>query len=122
MSVVVIPQLLSAAASEVAGVGAAVGAANAAAVGPTTGLLAAAQDEVSAAVAALFSTHGLGYQVLSAHAAAFHEQFVPRTRWCQRRLRRRGGCQRLTAARVGAKRSGCDQHPHHDVVGASADR
>ncbi|KQH80508.1 hypothetical protein AO501_07940 [Mycobacterium gordonae] len=76
MSVVVIPEWLNAAASDVAGVGAAVGAANTAAMGPTTGLLAAAEDEVSAAVAVLFSTHGLGYQVLSAQVSAFHEQFV----------------------------------------------
>jgi len=39
-------------------------------------VLAAAADEVSAAVAAMLSEHGLAYQALSAQAAAFHTQFV----------------------------------------------
>jgi len=38
--------------------------------------LAAAEDEVSTAIAALFSSHGESFQVLSAQAAAFHDQFV----------------------------------------------
>jgi hypothetical protein len=38
-----------------AGIGSAVSAANAAAALPTTGLAAAAEDEVSAAIAALFA-------------------------------------------------------------------
>ncbi|WP_152325006.1 PE family protein, partial [Mycobacterium tuberculosis] len=42
----------------------------------TTGIVAAAQDEVSAAIAALFSAHGRAYQVASAQAAAVHAQFV----------------------------------------------
>jgi triacylglycerol lipase len=42
----------------------------------TTGVLAAAEDEVSAAIAAMFSAHGQGYQALSSQAAAFHERFV----------------------------------------------
>jgi len=44
--------------------------------GATTGVLAAAEDEVSVAIAALFSAHGQGYQALSAQAAAFHGRFV----------------------------------------------
>ena len=43
---------------------------------PTTGVLAPAEDEVSAAIAAMFSAHGQGFQALSARAAAFHDQFV----------------------------------------------
>jgi triacylglycerol lipase len=39
-------------------------------------VLAAAEDEVSAAIAALFSAHGQGFQAVSAQAAAFHAQFV----------------------------------------------
>ena len=42
----------------------------------TTGVLAAAEDEVSAAIAAVFSAHGQGFQALGAQAAAFHAQFV----------------------------------------------
>jgi PPE-repeat protein len=51
-------------------------AAMGAAAAPTTGIVAAGADEVSAAVAALFSAHATEYQALSTSAAAFHEQFV----------------------------------------------
>jgi hypothetical protein len=37
---------------------------------------AAAEDEVSAAIASLFSGHAQQYQALSAHAAAFHSEFT----------------------------------------------
>src|SRR5258707_7428233 len=47
--VVAVPELLSAAATDVAGIGSALNSANAAAALPTTQLLAAAADEVSAA-------------------------------------------------------------------------
>jgi len=57
-------------------IGFTISAANAAAAAPTTGLLAAGADEVSAAVAALFGAHGQAHQALSAQAAAFHQEFV----------------------------------------------
>ncbi|CKR76816.1 PE family protein [Mycobacterium tuberculosis] len=38
--------------------------------------MAAAHDEVSAAIAALFSAHGQAYQAASAQAAAFHTRFI----------------------------------------------
>ncbi|WP_136625893.1 PE family protein, partial [Mycobacterium attenuatum] len=72
----VVPEVLAAAADEVAGIGWSVGAAGAAALGPTTGLVAAGGDEVSAAVAALFSRHAGEYQVLSRQVAGFHAEFV----------------------------------------------
>jgi hypothetical protein len=74
--VVAAPEVLVTAASDLAGIGSAISTANAAAAAPTTGVLAAAADEVSAQVAALFSEHALGYQQLSTQVAAFHEQFV----------------------------------------------
>ncbi len=43
---------------------------------PDYGVLAAAEDEVSAVIAAVFSAHGQGFQALTAQAAAFHTQFV----------------------------------------------
>ena len=43
---------------------------------PTSGVLAAGADEVSATIAALFSSHAQAYQALSAQAASFHAQFV----------------------------------------------
>ncbi|MCV7123627.1 PE family protein, partial [Mycobacterium lacus] len=69
------PEALAAAAADVAGIGSALSEANAAAA-PTTALLAAGADEVSHAVASLFSAHARAYQGLSAQMAAFHDQFV----------------------------------------------
>jgi cytochrome c biogenesis protein CcdA len=74
--VVAAPEALVAAASNVADIGSALTTAHAAAAAPTTGVLAAAADEVSTQIAAAFSRHGLGFQELGAQAAAFHEQFV----------------------------------------------
>ncbi len=70
------PEALSAAASDLAGIGSALSVANAAAAARTTAVLAAGADEVSAAIAALFSEYAQGYQSLSAQAAAFHAEFV----------------------------------------------
>ncbi|MBA2788300.1 PE family protein, partial [Mycobacterium canettii] len=74
--VIAAPEALVAAATDLATLGSTIGAANAAAAGSTTALLAAGADEVSAAIAALFGMHGQTYQALSARAAAFHERFV----------------------------------------------
>jgi hypothetical protein len=49
---------------------------NVAAAAPTTGVLPAAADQVSALTAAQFSTHAEMYQAISAQAAAIHEIFV----------------------------------------------
>ena len=72
----VVPAVVGASASQLARIGAALGDANAVAAAPTTGVLAAAEDEVSAAIAALFSSHGQQFQALNAQAAALHSQFV----------------------------------------------
>lgn len=69
------PQMLIAAATDLAEVGSAVVAANAAAV-PTTGLAAAAADEVSTAIAAMFGGYGQEYRAVSARVAAYHSRFV----------------------------------------------
>ncbi|WP_163761712.1 PE family protein, partial [Mycobacterium paragordonae] len=74
--VIASPDVLSAAASDLAGLGATLERANAVAAASTTELLAAAQDEVSTAIAALFGNHGQAYQTISAQAAAFHSQFL----------------------------------------------
>jgi hypothetical protein len=70
------PDLMGAAAANVAGIQSAIAAANAAAAGPTTSLLAAAADEVSAATATLFGGYGQEYQAVIKQAAAFHDQFA----------------------------------------------
>src|ERR1700756_4364858 len=67
---------VAAAASDLAGVGATIGSANAAALGPTSSVLPPGADEVSMSIAALFGTHSQVYQQLSAQAALFHQQFV----------------------------------------------
>ncbi|MGA3255614.1 MAG: PE family protein, partial [Mycobacterium sp.] len=74
--VIATPELVTAAATDLASIGSTLNAAKSAAAAPTTGILAAAEDEVSAAIAAVFSDHGQGFQALGARAAAFHEQFV----------------------------------------------
>jgi hypothetical protein len=74
--VIAVPELLDGAARELANIHSTLTAANASAAAPTTGLLAAAQDEVSAAIAAQFSEHGQAFQALGAQAAAFHDRFV----------------------------------------------
>ncbi|WP_459797443.1 PE family protein, partial [Mycobacterium riyadhense] len=73
---VVGPDLIAAAGRDLAGIGSAVSAANAAAVSATTVMAPAAADEVSAAITALFSEHGQQYQAISAQAANFHRHFV----------------------------------------------
>ncbi len=74
--VIAAPEALVAVASDLAGIGSALAEANAAALAPTTALLAAGADEGSAAIAALFGAHGQAYQTVSAQASAFHAQFV----------------------------------------------
>ncbi|OBI43407.1 hypothetical protein A5706_05505 [Mycobacterium sp. E796] len=70
------PDAVATAAENLAGIGSSLGTANAAAAANTTGLLTAASDEVSTAIASLFSSHAAQYQALSAQAAEFHNQFV----------------------------------------------
>lgn len=69
-------EAIAEAADAVAGFGSAVDEAGVAAAARTTTLVAAAADEVSAAVASLFSAHGLAYQQVSAEVATFQRQFV----------------------------------------------
>jgi PE family len=70
------PEALTSAAGELQTIGSVVEAGNMAAAAPTTGVIPAAADEVSALTAAQFAAQGLLYQQLSAQAAAIHQQFV----------------------------------------------
>jgi len=70
------PQALTTAASDLAGIGSAISAATSAAATPTTGVLAAGADEISAAMALIFGAHGQRYQAMSAQACALHRQIV----------------------------------------------
>jgi len=71
------PEALAAAASSLQGIGSALSAQNAAAAAaPTTGMVPAAADEVSALTAAQFAAHAQMYQAVSAQATAIHDMFV----------------------------------------------
>ncbi|WP_415823693.1 PE family protein, partial [Mycobacterium basiliense] len=70
------PQLVESAVSELTALGSALGAANAAAMGPTVQIVAAGADEVSAAIAALFGAQAQEYQAISAQVAVFHGRFM----------------------------------------------
>ncbi|GAA4294017.1 MULTISPECIES: PE family protein [Mycobacterium] len=70
------PEALAAAAGNLQSIGSTLNAQNAAAVAPTTGVVPAAADEVSALTAAQFSAHAQMYQAVSAQATAIHEMFV----------------------------------------------
>ena len=70
------PEALTAAATALQGLGSGMAAGNMAAAAPTTGVVPAAADSVSALTAAQFATHAEMYQQISAQAAAIHEMFV----------------------------------------------
>lgn len=70
------PEALAATAANLAGVGAMMSAQNAAAAAPTTAVLPAAADQVSALAATQFAVHAQMYQEISAQAEAIHQQFV----------------------------------------------
>jgi hypothetical protein len=74
--VIAAPDMVAATAADAAAIGSSLSEANMAAAASTTRVIAAAGDEVSAAIASLFSSHARAYQALSAQAAAFHDQFV----------------------------------------------
>ncbi len=75
-AVIVTPDLVEAAATDLASIGSTVNAAHMVAAAPTLSVLPAAFDEVSAGIAHLFSGYAQDYQALAGKAAAFQEQFV----------------------------------------------
>lgn len=70
------PEAIAAATSSLAEIGSTLDAANVSAASPTTGVPAAAADQVSAAVASFWGTHAQGYQQISAQMAACHDQIM----------------------------------------------
>ena len=72
----VVPDSVAAAAGNLGGIGSALSAATTGAAARTTGIAAAAADEVSAAIAGAFGDFGQEFQAVSAQAQAFHTQFV----------------------------------------------
>ena len=74
--VIAAPEMMTAAAADLATIGSDLSAAHAAAAAPSVALTPAAADEVSALTAAQFANHAQMYQAVSAQAAAMHEMFV----------------------------------------------
>ena len=74
--VIAAPEMMTAAAADLATIASNVSAAHKLAAAPTVAVAPAAADEVSASIAHLFSQHAQGYQALAGQAAAFNDQFV----------------------------------------------
>ena len=74
--VIAAPEMMTAAATDLATIGSNVSAAHMAAAAPTVAVIPAAADEVSASIAHLFSGFAQDYQALAGQAAAFNQQFV----------------------------------------------
>jgi hypothetical protein len=74
--VVATPEMMTAAAADLATIGSTLDAAHTAAAVSTVAVVPAAADEVSVRIAQLFSEHARDYQGLAGKAAAFQEQFV----------------------------------------------
>ena len=70
------PEFMSAVATGIDEIGSSISSANAAAVVPTSALLAPAADQVSSAITRLFNSHGQQYQMIAAQAAEFHSAFA----------------------------------------------
>jgi PE-PPE domain/PE family len=70
------PQLLAAAAADVEALGSTIDEVKAAAARTTTGVAAAAGDEVSAAISTVFNKFAQQYQAVIGRAAAFHSEFA----------------------------------------------
>jgi len=73
---VVQPQVMGSAAVDVAAIGTTINEATAAAAGRTTGMAAAAADEVSGSVANLFNAYAREWQAVVGRAAVFHRDFA----------------------------------------------
>jgi hypothetical protein len=70
------PDTVAAAVPDLANIGATISDANAAAAASTTGLVPAAEDEISAAIGGLFDTYAQDYHALVTQAAALHARFA----------------------------------------------
>ncbi len=74
--VLALPEVMSVAATNLDSIGSAVTTASHGAASATTKVLAAAEDEVSVAIASLFGAQGQAFQALTAEATALHQSFV----------------------------------------------
>lgn len=70
------PGVMVTAAADVAAIGSTINEATAAVAGRTTGVVAAAADEVSGAIASVFNTYAQDWQALLVRATEFHTEFA----------------------------------------------
>jgi hypothetical protein len=70
------PQVMATAAADVAAIGTTINDATAAAAGTTTGVEAAAADEVSASITSVFNAYAREWQEVIGRAAVFHNEFA----------------------------------------------
>ncbi|WP_197419973.1 PE family protein, partial [Mycobacterium gordonae] len=73
---VAVPGALSAASTDLSAIGESIRSAAASAAPSTIGIAAAAQDEVSAAIARLFGGFGQEFQLVAARTAQIHDRWV----------------------------------------------
>ena len=92
--VIAVPEFVASAATDLSNIGSGLSAANAAAVAPTTAVVAAAGDEVSAAIASLFSGHAKEFQALGARGGVSC-RVCAGVEWCGGRVFADRGGQRL---------------------------
>ena len=71
-----VPEVIAAVSGDLTGIEEAIKGAAVEAAPSTTGIVAAAGDEVSAAVTSLFDSYGQAFQTLTTQATQFHAQFV----------------------------------------------
>jgi hypothetical protein len=74
--VIAAPEMMTKAATDVATIGSTLDVAHREAAAATVGMAPAAADEVSAAIASVFSRHAQAHQALASQASAFNGQFV----------------------------------------------
>ncbi len=97
-AVIAVPELMAGAATDLASIGSTLNAAHLTAAPPTLAVLPAAADEVSTAVAHLFSQHAQDYQALAGQATAFHDAVCAAPDREHGIVRRRRGRQRRGVA------------------------
>ncbi|WP_415624149.1 PE family protein, partial [Mycobacterium intermedium] len=76
--VIATPELLTSAAASLNSLGSSLSTAHTAAASVTTSIVAAAQDEVSVAIATLLGQHAKAYQAAATQAALIHDAFARR--------------------------------------------
>ena len=81
-AVIAVPEVMTSAATDLATIVSNLSAAHAMAAAPTVAVQSAAADEVSTAVAHVFSQHARDYQALAGQATAFQEQFAQHLAAC----------------------------------------